>query len=403
MSQPYRENDPEQQEQPPADGTPRRERVDAWALDRFFIRVLQFTGRVGGKMLDSISDALPETVSLPDPGDDLARTVSRLRSKLNVSQGQSMASGLLGLVFGVPLLLPALLAGTLASVAPATVGMFSAQAIQMLGFLAALLCPLSVASCLVGWVGVRYANLYGHLRRYLKALHGWTGTLDQIAGDAVIRPRTVRTDLQTAVSAGYLGDAYYDAGTDTLYLDKSLYRPPAPPPAADLAAAAPAPQPAADTAPAVPAAEPSEVERFAQQGMEFLACLRACRDRLPADAGAELDAMQRTCGALIGFVQDHPGQLPRVRRFVEYYLPTTRRLLDTALGLGEADTADAQTVRRDITAILHTLNTAFAGLYDTLFQDVSLDVSAEIDTLETMLSQDGLSGSIAGDLKPNGK
>lgn len=41
-------------------------------------------------------------------------------------------------------------------------------------------------------------------------------------------------------------------------------------------------------------------------------------------------------------------------------------------------------IRRDITAILHTLNGAYTKLYDTLLQDVSMDVSTEIDTLEAM-------------------
>ena len=84
------------------------------------------------------------------------------------------------------------------------------------------------------------------------------------------------------------------------------------------------------------------------------------------------------------------GQLPRLRRFREYYLPTTRKLLDVAQGLGSTDAASANQIRGEITGILHTLNLAYTKLYDTLLQDVSLDVSTEIDTLETMLRQDGL-------------
>ena len=92
----------------------------------------------------------------------------------------------------------------------------------------------------------------------------------------------------------------------------------------------------------------------------------------------------------MGFVHNHPEQLNRVRRFREYYLPTTRKLLDTAQGLGDTDSANAAEIRRDITGILHTLNQAYEKLYDTLLQDVSMDVSTEIDTLEAMLRQDGL-------------
>ena len=68
-----------------------------------------------------------------------------------------------------------------------------------------------------------------------------------------------------------------------------------------------------------------------------------------------------------------------------------------AQGLGDTDTANAAEIRRDITGILHTLNQAYAKLYDTLLQDVSMDVSTEIDTLETMLRQDGLTHDFESD------
>ena len=40
---------------------------------------------------------------------------------------------------------------------------------------------------------------------------------------------------------------------------------------------------------------------------------------------------------------------------------------------------------------------AFEKLYDSLLQEVSMDVSTEIDTLEAMLSQDGLTHDFASD------
>ena len=81
--------------------------------------------------------------------------------------------------------------------------------------------------------------------------------------------------------------------------------------------------------------------------------LKVCRGKLGTDADEELAAMQKTCASIMGFVHNHPEQLNRVRRFREYYLPTTRKLLDTAQGLGDTDSANAAEIRRDITGILH--------------------------------------------------
>lgn len=110
--------------------------------------------------------------------------------------------------------------------------------------------------------------------------------------------------------------------------------------------------------------------------------------------------MQKVCGSILGFAHNHPEALPRLRRFRDYYLPTTRKLLDTALGLGDTGAAAAEQMRGEITGILHTLNTAYTKLYDTLLQDVRLDVSTEIDTLETMLRQDGLTHDFSQDFGP---
>lgn len=380
MGHPYRENDEQQNR---TAGTPRYAPASFGDLDDLVNRAVQFGSRVGGEVLGSISDALQEAMGRPAaPGNDLERTRKRLNSRLSDGQGGYMALGVLGWFFGGSFLIAFIVMAVLAGVAPAAAGVFTGQAIQVFNILAAVFAPVSIGFCALGWFGVHRANWYGRLRRYLKVTRGWTGTLAQIARDAVTDPRKVRKDLQRAVANGKLGSAYYDAETDVFYLDGSQYQP-APPPAPAAAGAA----------------ELTDAEKFARQGTYFLAYLRGCGGRLPEDAGAEIETMERTCGAIMGFIAAHPQQLPRVRRFAEYYLPTTRKLLDTALGLGDADAANAQTIRRDITGILHTLNTAYTKLYDTLLQDVSLDISTEIDTLETMLRQDGLTHDFASDFQ----
>lgn len=69
--------------------------------------------------------------------------------------------------------------------------------------------------------------------------------------------------------------------------------------------------------------------------------LKTCQGRLGDQADEELVQMRKTCAAIMGFVHNHPEQLPRVRRYREYYMPTTRKLLNTALGLGESATQNA--------------------------------------------------------------
>ncbi len=363
--------------------TPRYTPAGFGDIDDALDSAVQAGTRFGGRVLQSIADALQRSIDASGGAvrpDDAGRIRRRLDWRLAGRQGGWMTAGVFGWIFFGSFLIVSVVMAALAAAGVPVHGVYSGQNVPVFGILAAVFAPLTVGGGVLGWLGVRLGNYYARLRRCLKAMCGWTADLAGLARAASLPAQRLRRDLRKAAGSGVLGNAAYDDETDTFYLDAALR--PVPP------QEAPAPQ-------AGP--ELSDSERFARQGADFLAYLRGCRGRLGADADAELDAMLRTCGAIMGFVHNHPEQLPRVRRFAEYYLPTTRKLLDTALGLGGADTENAQTIRRDITGILHTLNTAYANLYDALLQDVSLDVSAEIDTLETMLCQDGLTHGFASD------
>ena len=231
-------------------------------------------------------------------------------------------------------------------------------------------------------VGMKKLAYFSRLRKLLRAANDWTCDLPALARKAQIKQEKAYETVAKAVANGDLPNAAISDDYSTLYLDDSLL-PSAPQPAA-------APQPAS-------AAPLTEAEQFQREGVDFLNYLKVCCGRLSSDADEELVQMRKICASILGFVHNHPEQLGRVRRFREYYLPTTRKLLDTAQGLGDTDTANAAEIRRDITGILHTLNQAYAKLYDTLLQDVSMDVSTEIDTLETMLRQDGLTHDFESD------
>ena len=83
-----------------------------------------------------------------------------------------------------------------------------------------------------------------------------------------------------------------------------------------------------------------------------------------------------------------------MRRFLDYYLPTTIKLLHQydrmdSLGVsGENITGTKAKIR----GMLDTVCSAFDRQLDSLFQDESMDVSADITVLEQMMTQEGLTG-----------
>ena len=189
--------------------------------------------------------------------------------------------------------------------------------------------------------------------------------------------------LQKYIRKGWL-NGWLDEKTETLYLTAEDYR------AAQEARAAvqAEPEPKAE-----PQAEPQETPLNLETTRRFAKVL-AQEQQLMQDAQGveELAHMQKTTEAICDWLEAHPESLPKARRFAEYYIPTTLKLLHTYNDVQGQQGANAESIRRDIAGILHTLNQAFDNLYDNLLSDMAMDVSSEIAALQGMLANDGLTG-----------
>ena len=186
--------------------------------------------------------------------------------------------------------------------------------------------------------------------------------------------------LRSYIHKGWL-NAWLDDETETLYLTAEDYR------AAKEKAAAAAAQPQPEKA------ETGEAPLNLDTARRFAAVLEK-EQQLMQDAQAreELAAMHKTTTAICDWLEAHPESQPKTRRFAEYYIPTTLKLLYTYNDVQGQQGENAETIRRDIAGILHTLNQAYENLYNNLLSDVAMDISSEIAALQGMLANDGLTG-----------
>ena len=196
------------------------------------------------------------------------------------------------------------------------------------------------------------------------------------------KPKKVHKRLQKYIHKGWL-NAWLDDETETLYLTAEDYR--AAKEKAAAAAVPPQPQPEK--------AETGDAPLSLDTARRFAAVLEK-EQQLMQDAQAreELAAMQKTTTAICDWLEAHPESQPKTRRFAEYYIPTTLKLLHTYNDVQGQQGENAETIRRDIAGILHTLNQAYENLYNNLLSDVAMDISSEIAALQGMLANDGLTG-----------
>ena len=141
--------------------------------------------------------------------------------------------------------------------------------------------------------------------------------------------------------------------------------------------------------------KPKIEQKEKDQYQKILDDLRAVNDAIPdEEMSAKIDRLEAVSAKIFEQAKSDPDKLPRMRKFMDYYLPTSLKLLQTYAEL-DAQGVEGENISESKKRIEQTMDTlvhAFETQLDQLFQDDALDVSADIDVMETMLRADGLTG-----------
>lgn len=128
---------------------------------------------------------------------------------------------------------------------------------------------------------------------------------------------------------------------------------------------------------------------------EAIGDLRTAADKIASakpDTAARLAGIIATAGKIRDAVVESPEDAKKIRRFLNYYLPTTKKLAGKYATLVAQD-ADSPNIRDTVLSIegaLAQVDASFLRQLDALFADDALDISTDITVLETLLSRDDL-------------
>lgn len=136
-----------------------------------------------------------------------------------------------------------------------------------------------------------------------------------------------------------------------------------------------------------------EVQNIVKAGDDYVRKIREANDVIPGEEiSAKISRMEMLVDRIFDRVEENPDSVDDIRKLMEYYLPTTIKLLEAYEEL-DAQPIQGENIlssKREIEKTLDTLNIAFEKLLDDLFQDTAWDVSTDISVLNTMLAQEGL-------------
>ena len=155
----------------------------------------------------------------------------------------------------------------------------------------------------------------------------------------------------------------------------------------------------AEEAPAAPKqeAEPStgnaELDKMLKDGRLAIAEMKRLDDNI-ADPGisADIVRLEQVSQKIFDEVKRDPGKLPQIRKFMDYYLPTTLKLLNTYDRMSGAGVSgeNIDTTLAKVEGMMRTIVAAFEKQLDSLYGAEALDISTDITVLENMMAREGL-------------
>lgn len=218
------------------------------------------------------------------------------------------------------------------------------------------------------------------MRRYAKYL-ACAGTRDAIPLAHLMKAADVgeskaERDLEAMVEKGMWGpDAYVDRGNDMLFRTQEAAN------AYFAARRASSVQQAAQPA-AMPAAGDDE---------EMLQAIRRANDRIDDPVlSAKIDRLEAITRQIFKVIQEEPAKKAKANTFLNYYLPTTQKLLDSYADFEEAGVS-GQNLTQAKARIEQTMDNIIKGFeqqLDDLYRDTALDIDSDIRVMETMLKRD---------------
>ncbi len=179
-------------------------------------------------------------------------------------------------------------------------------------------------------------------------------------------------DLRYMLTKGILPTGYLDLAAGKLFLTEVGYR---------------APEPRQEEAAPTPEAQK-------QQDDAILREIRQVNDDIPDEVmSAKIDRIEEITAKILAYQKTHPERSGQLRSFLNYYLPTTLKILRAYAQLDaqgiEGENISAAKAR--IEGMMDQVVAGFEKQLDKLFQDQAMDISSDVQVLENMLKKDGLS------------
>ena len=138
-----------------------------------------------------------------------------------------------------------------------------------------------------------------------------------------------------------------------------------------------------------------ELDKVLADGEKAIGELRRLDESIEDEKiSRDIVELEKTAKAIFEQVKAQPEKLPRIRKLMDYYLPTTLKLLNAydRMSVAGISGENIDTTKEKVENMMTTIVESFRKQYDALFGADALDISTEISVLETMMVREGFAG-----------
>ncbi|MDD7738704.1 MAG: 5-bromo-4-chloroindolyl phosphate hydrolysis family protein [Fusicatenibacter sp.] len=138
-----------------------------------------------------------------------------------------------------------------------------------------------------------------------------------------------------------------------------------------------------------------EYQEMLAECEDYIHKIHQCNEDLPGEViSSKLSRLELVVTRILSEAKKRPKEIAQLRKFMDYYMPTTWKLLDSYRNFDREpiQSENIRKTKKEIEQTLDTINEAFEKLLNDLFQTTAWDISSDISVLEAMLAQEGLTG-----------
>ena len=148
-----------------------------------------------------------------------------------------------------------------------------------------------------------------------------------------------------------------------------------------------------------------EIDALIKERQRALSEMRRLNDAIVDEKiSAQIDHLEEVTGKIIDHVVAEPKKLPQIRRSLDYYLPTTLKILNAYDRMDSTGISgdNISTTKAKVERMMDTITQAFDKQLDGLFGAEALDISTDITVMENLLAREGLGGMNINNQKSGG-